>query len=68
MTITLPTRIEDALNKKAAEFELGGPDYLKNLLFTAAHAKEGVVLKLDLAPAAPDPNQAELPLVGGAAS
>lgn len=66
MTITLPQRIEDALNKKAAEFELGGPDYLKNMLFTAAHAAEGVVLKLDLTPTAPDPRQAELPLGGGA--
>lgn len=68
MTITLPSRIEDALNRKGAEYELGGPEFLKNFLFTAAHAKEGATLKLDLTPAAPDPRQAELPLGGGTQS
>lgn len=50
MTITLPPRIEEALNNKGAEFGQPGHEYLKNMLFAACHAAEGVTLKLDLPP------------------
>lgn len=53
MTITLPERVEAALNNKGAEFGQPGHEYLKNMLFAACHAAEGVNLKLDLPPVKP---------------
>lgn len=53
MTITLPERVEEALNNKAAEFGQPGHEYLKSMLFAACHSPQGVTLKLELPPARP---------------
>lgn len=53
MTITLPPRIEEALNNKGAEYGQPGHEFLKSMLFAAAHSPQGVNLKLELPPAKP---------------
>lgn len=65
MTITLPPRVEQALNNAAREFEQQGPEYLKSILFAACQSPTGVVLNLTLPPMAVDPAQLALPLGGG---
>ena len=65
MTITLPTIIETALNNEAAKFEQSGPEFLKSVLFTALHSKDGFTLKLHRPTLEPDPAQLSLPLGGG---
>lgn len=62
MTMTLPPRVEQALNNAAKEFEQQGPEYLKSILFAACQSPTGIVLKLTLPPVVADPAQTELPL------
>jgi len=50
LTITVPKRIGQALQKAADEFEMTAPDYLKSVLFAAGNMPHGYVLKLDLPP------------------
>lgn len=68
MTISFPPRIEEAINRAAADLGISGPEFIKHAAFCAAHSKEGFTLKLELPPVAPDPNQLALPLGGATPS
>lgn len=60
LTMTLPTRIGQALRARADEFEMPAAEYLKSLLFAAAQ-EHGITLKLDLPPMSRG-DEPELPL------
>lgn len=62
LTITLPDRLGQALENRAAELEQDAAGYLKSLLFAAAYAPQGVVLALTLPPVA----KSDLPLLEAA--
>lgn len=62
VTMTLPPRIGAALEAASKELGLEAAEYLKSMLFAAAHAPQGVTLKLDLPPAV----KSDLPLLEAA--
>lgn len=61
ITMTLPTRVGQALQAAADEFEMAAPDFLKSVLFAAGNLQSGYTLKLDLPPVK-KPAEPELPL------
>lgn len=64
ITITVPSRIHEALQKAADLRGLGEevPELVKNGLFLAYSSKEGWLLQLPQIIATPIPGQQELPL------
>lgn len=62
MTITLPPRVEQALEAKASEFGQSGPEYLKSVLFAACHGPFALELKLPPLPAEVEAAQPQLSL------
>lgn len=64
VTITLPKRIGQALQKAADEFEMPVPDFLKSVLFAAGNLQSGYTLKLELPPVEKTA-EPELPLFNG---
>lgn len=50
LTMTLPDRIGAALTAAGAEMDLEASEYLKSMLFAAAHSPQGVTLRLELPP------------------
>lgn len=65
LTLTIPDKIRDALQKAADQRGYGEdvPEFVKNGLMLAMHSAHGWTVKLEVPePPRPDPNQAELPL------
>ena len=65
LTLTIPEKIRDALQKAADQRGYGEdvPEFVKNGLMLAMHSTGGWTLKLEPPePPAPDPKQPELPL------
>jgi hypothetical protein len=65
LTLTIPDKIKDALQALAEKRGYGEdvPELIKGGLMLAMESPEGWKLKLEPVARAPDPNQAELPLL-----
>lgn len=59
ITMTIPDRLYEAISVAGAEMEMSPSERVKAWLQQGAEAKEGVVVKLQLAPLAPS----KLPLL-----